>query len=293
MNSKKTKVLFVLCTGHSGSTLLDILLGQHHSVTGLGECERVASSYQQKLLCACGEPADTCLFWSGWFHRHISFYQKGFKRLYFKNLFSWQYKILDSKGKYTATTEDIDEYRAASISLYNYARATAGTQTVVDSSKNTQRFILLNKSTQIDSVVLHLVRDPRGVAFSYWKKYGQVIWPVVRWVKENVYIMYVAKKTGKKRIMIRYEKLASEPEKTLREICSKLHMEYDPDMLAFKNTNLHQPAGNRIRFNGVSEIKFDTEWRNKLPLLVKGIAVFLGGCLLLLFILEEYVVAKK
>ena len=70
-------------------------------------------------------------------------------------------------------------------------------------------------------------------------------------------------------------------------------MEYDPDMLAFKNTNLHQPAGNRIRFNGVSEIKFDTEWRNKLPLLVKGIAVFLGGCLLLLFILEEYVVAKK
>ncbi|MEM9906888.1 MAG: sulfotransferase [Cyanobacteria bacterium P01_D01_bin.44] len=61
----------VMSLGHSGSTLMNLLLGTHPDFVSLGE---VMHSFMYELKnpeaqCSCGEPASTCVFWGKVLHQ--------------------------------------------------------------------------------------------------------------------------------------------------------------------------------------------------------------------------------
>src|SRR4051795_9833771 len=50
--------------GHSGSTILDILLGGGAAVESVGELVSGLERYEAGEPCACGEPMRRCPFWA-------------------------------------------------------------------------------------------------------------------------------------------------------------------------------------------------------------------------------------
>ncbi len=58
-------VIALLGYGRSGSTLLDVLLGQHPNVAGVGELVQLhREGWQLNNYCACGARAGDCSFWA-------------------------------------------------------------------------------------------------------------------------------------------------------------------------------------------------------------------------------------
>ncbi len=69
------RVLYISSLMHSGSTVLDLMLGCHSRAVGLGEFagifmrEHADLSHIHDFSCSCRVPAATCPFWSGPFER--------------------------------------------------------------------------------------------------------------------------------------------------------------------------------------------------------------------------------
>ena len=53
------KVIYILGSGHCGTTLLDLILDSHDKIVGLGQCEKIGI----KQICACGKGFSECSFW--------------------------------------------------------------------------------------------------------------------------------------------------------------------------------------------------------------------------------------
>ena len=58
-----TKYVYICSAGHSGSTLLDLLLGSHSRIASLGEIDQLSKNIALNTLCACGEPVRSCVLW--------------------------------------------------------------------------------------------------------------------------------------------------------------------------------------------------------------------------------------
>ncbi|MBX2862464.1 MAG: sulfotransferase [Leptolyngbyaceae cyanobacterium MAG.088] len=94
--------------------------------------------------------------------------------------------------------------------------------------------------------VLHIVRDGRDVALS-WKKarFGpKHMYPLAQqWVHHLETAERLKSKLGDKSFLeVRYEQLLQAPEQTMREICTFLHEEFAPEMLAFYKTGTAYPT---------------------------------------------------
>lgn len=55
-------LVVIASAGHSGSTLLDLLLGNHSLISGIGEMNRL-TLYPGDRACACGETIEACRYW--------------------------------------------------------------------------------------------------------------------------------------------------------------------------------------------------------------------------------------
>ena len=67
------KIIYIASLGHSGSTILDMSLGCHPLIVGLGEVAPLLKARRDDFFndefnsykCSCGEDMWTCSFWSG------------------------------------------------------------------------------------------------------------------------------------------------------------------------------------------------------------------------------------
>ena len=73
-------------------------------------------------------------------------------------------RILDSLGEYAENTGR----------LYTAIADTTGCDVIVDSSKWPQYGLLLSETLPFDVYVLHLVRDPRAVAYSWQRRQSRL-----------------------------------------------------------------------------------------------------------------------
>ena len=61
---KPVRIVYIAGYGRSGTTLLDIALGQHSAVLGAGEITALTRHvWQANEFCACGTPICDCKFW--------------------------------------------------------------------------------------------------------------------------------------------------------------------------------------------------------------------------------------
>lgn len=256
------KTVFILGSGHCGSTLLDLILGSHSDIVGVGEIDNL----NRDNICACGKVASSCSFWGRLLKdkpRCLKIYKR--KKDYILN--NNRYFYIGDNGS-RATITDNQKCFNHHINFLDKITTYSGVDVVVDSSKNVFRsnFFLDNNN---DVTIIHLVRDGRAVSWSYLKKYNKFFSYAWKWFAENIKIEILRRRYNVKYLFVSYSSLSKNPEDVIREILNNLGINFHKDLLNFRNNTQHQIGGNRMKLSGDSGITEDIEWKNKMPLKYK------------------------
>ena len=128
-----------------------------------------------------------------------------------------------------------------------YAKSQKKTKVILFGIKNPlySLFIKDLKNLFPSAKFIHMVRDPRDTVLSYQKvpfDSNTTSTLAYRWNYYNQTILKQFKKHSIKPIILKYERLVTDPEKNLKRICQFLKVEYDPQMLKF-NENINMQTG--------------------------------------------------
>ena len=279
----KIKVLYLAGWGRSGSTLLSNILGEVKGFVSTGEIyylwERGAL---ENKVCGCGQPFWDCSFWSSIFAESFGEHPDDeiAKIHAIQNtlhnsdiILSWLpggKRVVDVKVK--AYTPYVEKLYAA---IQNHSDCSV----IVDASKIPIDAYILDAIPNIELYVLHLVRDPRAVAYSWLRKkhydangeymlqFGPFFSTLV-WSAWNAVIDLVWRRKGRY-MLVRYEDFIQSPQSTFNEImkfCDETDVvpPFVSDHVVSLGPN-HNVAGNPSRFKtGDIELKADNEWKTKM-----------------------------
>jgi hypothetical protein len=288
MSGLDQKVLYIGGFGRSGSTLVERILGQLPGFCSSGE---VVFIWQRGLidgqLCGCGTPVPECDFWSrvgktafgGWDqidpHEMLALQKRVDRNRYIPSMVAPKLR--------PAAQADLDRYTDVLSKLYRAIGEVSGARVVIDASKHASTAFLLRRVPGIDLRVVHLVRDSRGVAYSWTK---EVLKPEVtggddafmpqyspsssgrQWVAYN--LMFDALGVIDKTMLLRYEALMANPREGLERILAHAgEPSTNFDFLGDGWVDLgcdHTVAGNPMRFHqGRLDLRLDQAWTTKLP----------------------------
>ena len=174
MSDPPVKVVLIVGRGRSGSTILDNVLGGIEGFVSVGELHNLwRRAILKGRLCGCGVPLVECPVWS----RIIETAHRDpvLGRLGIEDVMSWQSQVVRQRhlrrllrlepGRETGW-EPLDRYVRLLGRVYRAIAETSGARVVVDSSKRPEHAAVVRLVPGIELHVLHLVRDPRAVAFS-------------------------------------------------------------------------------------------------------------------------------
>ncbi len=287
--AKKMKVVYISGMPRSGSTLLGMCLGQLAGASDIGEFWALwRPAWRQRDLCGCGKPVNECSFWVQVVERalpspvEVSGAQMG--KLHKENLGSLRAAKVAFLSRSGTLKGNLLSY-ANQLSAHYKAICEVGTShIVIDSSKMATDAFVISTIPDVDLYVIHLVRDPRGVAWSWAKSWNQpgeggqafdrysAFGTAIRWVYYNLFSFILRNRVGPSRFRtIHYESLISDPLATLSELA--VWMGEDPQSLTVTKETLsvrlskqsHPAWGNPVRTaQEVVALKLDDIWRTNL-----------------------------
>src|SRR5215208_6584257 len=259
------QVLKITGLGRSGSTILDVVLGNHPRIESVGEVgnlmrngwisrESLRGIDPKRLrrpICSCGKrldvlyveaPDEACPFWSRvrgeWVGRAGRESIEGYTKLQsgFELKRRWP-RLLYEKRRPSASFRS---YARLTRTFFEAIRAVSGKPVIVDSTMVPVRAFALAMIPGIDLYVVHLVRDGRGVITSHrksfekglqagimWDHKGHPMWKtVVRWIVLNLATEWLCTQLGPKRTMcMRYEDFVADPKSALERIGSLIELD--------------------------------------------------------------------
>ncbi len=290
MPAGRTRVLFLGGLGRSGSTVLELLLARMPGVVAVGEITHLwARGLRDDELCACGRPFSGCPFWTavgqaafgGWDrldpdaavataraadrHRHL---------------------LPDPRA---GRRRDRAAYAARLERLFAAVRDVSGATVVVDSSKDPPHGYVLAGMAGIDMRAVHLVRDSRGVAYSWMKSVqrpeargGEVMTQMcpartaLMWIDANLLLEGLGRRVPV--VRLRYEDMVARPDHELARVQALAGID---DRLDGVRAGYHGVAGNPVRFDAAPlQLRLDDEWRRKLPARDRRVVTALTAALL-------------
>lgn len=257
MGNEKIRLIYLIGSGRSGSTVVASTLARNTRSCNLGEVYNFAyffsTARQFERYCECGERLLDCEYWQD-IGAHLS---------------------VGAADELTALKSKSEkEFHRANRDLLGAIHKVSRAPAYIDSSKRIYRLRLLRTMSDIDLTSLHIVRDPRAYGYSskltemkkgagpsvYYKK-------VFRWILKNLAIMLIGIFSSQHRL-VRYEDFVSDPKTqlaTIHRLVGIDQVEADHDCQAS-----HQFSGNSGVFKqGPIELKHDrrfleglsaTEW---------------------------------
>ncbi len=157
------------------------------------------------------------------------------------------------------------EARRSSWALAKSITEMTGAKVFVDTARDHQRPKYLAPDEGLDIKVIHLIRDPRGNVASIMSHTGvDVATAAKQWRHYNVEAARVSRYVDPSSWMrVQYEDLCTDPQGTLDEIARFIGVEPVPlsEFLASDESHI---IGNSMRLGGVSEIRLDEKWRDRL-----------------------------
>ena len=281
------KVIYIAGYGRSGTTLLDIALGQQSGVFAAGEMTALPRHvWKEREFCACRRHADECGFWEpvvkAWLRRFGADVMDAHGRRIARS--EWLIDPRRTFWRYIAGKEG-RAYREETLALLQEIAGASGASIVVDSSKLPGRASALLSIKEIEVFVVHMVRDGRGVAWSMMKPYRRSVeagiqkelkpkslwYTAARWFVVNLGVEMLRLRLPRKRsVRIRYEDFVADPEGTVRSILDLAGQEYVvPDHGAQVMKPQHQIAGSRHRMQDEISINKDFGWTSQMPRLMQ------------------------
>jgi hypothetical protein len=279
------RVLYVGGVPRSGSTLADMMIGQLPGCVGVGELYYLwLDGPRHNVRCACGDLFGDCPFWTevgkrafgGWSSTLVD------EMLVLQRIVDRTPRIPSLLAAPAGSPFDraLGRYTNRLTDLYRAIAKTSGADVVVDSSKRPSLAYALRRAPEVDLAVAHVLRDPRGVAYSWSKtvpdgathRGDMPRWSAAtvsrRWITVNAAIAAL-RRFGVRSVTVRYEDLIAGPATQLALIAA-LHgtPATDLDFLqggGLRPARTHTIAGSRIRHSsGVLPLRLDEEWRTGL-----------------------------
>ena len=256
-------VLFVMGTGHSGSTLLDLTIGSHSSAFSLGELSSLANktSDLSTELDICRICQSDCEFWN---HKVDLLILQS----YFRNGNKSNWLAQQFYGRFGGIQGNIYER------LFDWTGATV----LIDSSKEVfwirRQLLPFWHWREMTPYLVYIRRDGRAVVNSYHRKYPDrnVEDIVQKWVKmiRNMEAFF-NRFSADRRLQVSYESFCLEPEVNVRKICSLLEIPYERGMLEYWKHDHHVlqcNAGTRqliYRYRELASQRLDVQTHDQSP----------------------------
>jgi hypothetical protein len=279
-------VLFLGGLGRSGTTLVERLLGELPGVCALGE---VVHLWQRDIRdderCGCGARFSGCQFWrrvgelafGGWHNVDVD-------RVHALRDTVERTRHIPRLSSATEAPADVREYANYYARVYQAAAAASGAAVVVDSSKHSALAHVLRWADDVDLRVVHVVRDARGVAYSWTKRVTRPETDgtdemtryspgrsALLWNAHNAAFGLLGRRGVPVR-RIRYEEFLAEPRAELIKLADFAGLRLSQPDLAFLRSGHadlsvgHSAAGNPMRFTvGRLALRRDDAWVRALP----------------------------
>lgn len=287
------RYIYICSAGHSGSTLLDLLIGSHPRITSLGEISQFSKNVALNTPCSCGAPVRSCRFWSEILRQlgnelgidlvtdpyglHLGYplassvvdparqtrryivARKLVLGLYFARL-KLHLPVLEyfTPGVSLAVNNN--------VRLYEAVRRLAGSDAVVDSSKSYLKAVALYRQHPERVRIILLTRDGRAVLWSNLRRGTSRAAAIRDWRHQYTRAVPLLRRWVRPEHMMHvgYEALASETRGTLDSICRFVELPFDESMLNFRAKIHHVANGNRMRMSTSADVQPDVAWRTKL-----------------------------
>lgn len=285
--TKKLKVINISGWGRNGSTILGSILGQNEGFFFAGELRNIwKQSLINNRMCGCGVALRDCKTWDSIFEVAFS----GINNIEPKKILKLSDKITRyrcifnilfpfGKSEFLSTQKEFTTIMGKLLlGIQNHTNC----KVIVDITKNSLYGYYLSQISDVDLYTIHLIRDPRGIAYSRKKEkiqpdsnqtvYMEKFSPFkssLLWVVRNLLTELLLSKDPKRYLRVSYSDFANEPKKTADQILefidepqSKTPFISEKEVLLEGN---HSVWGNPSRFNkGHVQIKPDLEWTTKL-----------------------------
>ena len=255
--TKRPILLLIRGLGHSGTTILDLALGAHPEIVGLGEAARILERpkageekrgpamlrgpLRKERLCTCGSTAEECPIW-GEILQNLAVHDDQALTVKMRSLIERVVKHQAEQGHHVAA--------------------------IVDSFQE-DLVLPLQLTKEMDVRVIHLVRDVRSWLHSRLRASKQAhrfcseARTLARWWYVNWKLERILKRSACPVLHLGYEELALRPEVALRHVCAWLGVSFAPSMLKPGcNSRSHILSGNRMRFDSQKNnaILYDDSW---------------------------------
>ena len=285
---RKVKVLYVAGWGRSGSTILGRILGQIEGFCSVGELRYIWDrGLIENRLCGCGAPFAECEVWRQTVSRAFG---DGLRTTTAENLVRLRERGVRTRHLLPGVNKEglrervahMGEYTGALEKLYRAAQETSQSRVVVDTSKFPSYGYVLQNVPGIELYVLHLVRDPRAVAFSWASRKkpkldrkgepGKPMTPhslvesSLVWDEWNLVIENIWRHNPERYMRLRYEDFVASPRETVGGVARFLGEE--EARLPFAGERevalgvSHTFSGNPDRFrSGSVTVESDEGWK--------------------------------
>lgn len=298
-NLKIPNVVYITSAGHSGSTLLDFLIGSIPDTFSTGELVHFPwqlyrsiqsrPSIKGQNICTCGKSFFDCEVWGkiikliyqnenvdmrkNPFHFDISIQRsktyEGNKKIFNKGIRNMFF--LSSNHRINRTIKNIYYYHYQSSilnnwKLFQYLKKTTNTRYIIDSTKDPIRFQMLHKMHTDKIKLIILVRDVFGVATSgiIRQEHNNIQKAAKGWLKfYNKKVLDILKtEKDLDYLILHYSEIAKYPEKTIKIIAKFLDISNFQFKNDFTTKDYHLIAGNPMRYKDNFTIIYDEKWKN-------------------------------
>jgi len=297
--SNKAKVIYILSMGHSGSTLLDCILGTIPLFCSTGELRYLGWQLQRTKekkptvfdqdICSCENDFRNCILWSKIFQSITiktgedivksphSFPLSFFGQFKYNQKVSFHDKFcagisrrMMQFGHASIFEKSVSDVIRNNFLLYDITSQISGAKYIVDSSKNYMNAMFLQRNRPKDVIILMLNRNIEGLVNSY-KKMGRPIEEVIKEKKrQDRRFDYMIKNIKDLRYYkVNYDFIASNPGTFLSEFLiflgekNTFSIQSDDDFF-INPQKLHLVAGNPMRYRGKQKVSLDENWRSTL-----------------------------
>ncbi|MBA3418169.1 MAG: hypothetical protein ACR2KO_11360 [Geodermatophilaceae bacterium] len=285
------RLVFVAGWMRSGTTLLTELVGSSPGALAVGELATMWTALEREDHCSCGQPLRSCPVWgvvaTEVADRHDIGPGCSTSYLDFDAVVRGVLRLRRLPGLRRLRRTDPDSFPADVRRLSEVMRTVlrtvtevSGCSVIVDSSKRPTALVVFALIPGVELTPVHLVRDPRAVAFSEsrrWQWEGVkahlsppgrgVLLSALHWVLTTVACHLVGSRFPGYRLL-RFERLTALPEETMTAVSNGLGL-IPPPFVAADAVQLapsHVVNGNPSRFGSrLRKIKADERWRTQLP----------------------------